>query len=621
MFLRLPKVVRLLSVLCPFALGLPVAAVLLAPAPLHAQETEPLSLSVGNLSRTYTGLPVGFDPAADFTVSPGTAADYTFKITYPGRTAVPKNAGSYAVKVIATTKTLPASSVTATGTLVIAKAPLLVGANDQVRLFGIANPALTLSYEGFVNGETVAVLDRRPVGSTTAKPASPAGTYDITVSGGTDNNYALYGYNTGQLAIVPAFAGTYETLFFDSSAPNVPAGKLSLTLPATGGAYTGRLELAHLGAVLPLSGKLQPDLTIGGATGLASRKTGANDTYQVAFNVGPSGLFAEIFLFENGSDEQIPLYSVPPLARLASFTKAAPSPAAGAYTFVLLDPVLDSGFDLFPTGIGHATATIAVNGTLSLSGKFADGTNLVASALPDTEGRYRLFLRPYGARPGSFASGEFLLEPHLDVDRADRFYVPTSSLRTLYWRKAQKPAAPLDALFPSGFEVVNALVALDPWTPPAKAKAVTTTAPAVPAVTLAQRLGLASGPDSSGFAFLDYGATYLGESEDELPGAVEVTTANKLAPVLVAPPANPRAWKITSLNLANGRFTGSFTLADTIAATGKPHKRTVTFQGILRQPPAGDTTVGAGYFILKPVPGGFDTDIRSLPLILSRGEE
>jgi hypothetical protein len=601
----LPKAARLLSLLCTLALGLPAAAILLTPAPVSAQEAEPLALVIGNPVRLYTGLPANLNLANDLSVHPGVVDDYTFKITYAGKTTAPKNAGTYAVKVVATTKNPPIRSVTATGILKIFKAPLLVGANDQVRLFGAANPALTLFYQGFVNGETPTVLDRRPVGATVAKPASAAGHYDITVVGGSDNNYEFLGRNIGRLTIVPTFPGTYETLLFEAFAPEVPAGKLILTLPARGGSFTGRLELTRLGGALPLAGKLQPDALLDGATGGASRKTAASETYRVSFSIGADGLVAEITFRENGSTEDIPAFSTPVMGRLAPFATTTPSPAAGRYTFALLNPTSDNPAELYPAGVGHATATVATNGALKLSGKFGDGTTLSASALPDTEGRYRFFLRPYGSRAESFAAGEFALEPHLDPARADRYYVPTSSLRFFYWRKAAKPSGTPDSLFPAGFGPVSGLVALDPWTPPS------TTEP------LAQRLGLASPPETSGFAMLDYGPDYLGESENDLPGAIEVA-ANKITPVLNAPPANPRAWKITSLNLATGRFSGAFTLVDSRPGSTQPYKRNVVFRGILRQPPSGETTVGAAYFILKPVPGGFDSDTRSVSLLLNR---
>lgn len=607
-----PKAARLLSALLTLGLGLPAAAALLAPATLHAQATEPLSLSVNLLPRTYTGAPVAIDPDTELAISPGPASDYTFKVTYSGKTAAPTNAGSYTVKVVATTKALPARSVTATGTLVIAKAPLLVTALDQARLFGAPNPALTLSFDGFLGADTASVLNKRPTVTTPAKTTSPADDYDITVSGGSDNNYEFFGYNTGRLTIIPAYPGTYEALIYDLAAPG-PVGKLTLTLPARGVAFTGRLDLAEESAAFSLSGKLVPNELRTGALGSASRKAPDGDTYIVQFSITDDGLSAEILIRDNGSSEDAPLHSIPSLARLTPYTSAARSPAAGAYTFALLEPNPTDFVGLTPAGSGFATATIAANGTLKLSGNFADGAKLTASLLPDADGGHRLFLRPYGSRPNSSASGSFTLTPHPDFDRSDRFCVRVSVENVLFWSKAPKPSGSPDALFPEGFAAISNLIALDPWLPPAKAKPAKGITPAVPAITLAQRLGLAEDADHSGFAFIDHGVTGedLGATAIELPGAVEFTMANKAVPVLEAPPANPRTWKITSLNTANGRFTGTFKLSDPRSDSTTPYPRNITFQGILRQPPAGETTVGAGYFILKPLPDDFAPVTRS----------
>ncbi|MBX2966255.1 MAG: gliding motility-associated C-terminal domain-containing protein [Cyclobacteriaceae bacterium] len=89
------------------------------------------------------------------------------------------------------------------GTLTITKAILTATAVNVSREFGVANPAFTISYTGFRNGETAAVLDTPPTASTTATISSPVGTYAITVTGGTDNNYS-FTYVSGTLTIVKA---------------------------------------------------------------------------------------------------------------------------------------------------------------------------------------------------------------------------------------------------------------------------------------------------------------------------------------------------------------------------------------------------------------------------------
>jgi gliding motility-associated-like protein len=86
------------------------------------------------------------------------------------------------------------------GTLTVNRAPLTVTAVNKSRLFGAANPVFTLSYSGFVNSETSAVLDAIPTATTSADASSNVGTYSIIPSGGSDNNYS-YSYVNGTLTI------------------------------------------------------------------------------------------------------------------------------------------------------------------------------------------------------------------------------------------------------------------------------------------------------------------------------------------------------------------------------------------------------------------------------------
>lgn len=77
------------------------------------------------------------------------------------------------------------------GALTINKAALTATADDQTKVYGEANPALTFIYSGFVNGEDETVLDTPPVTTTTADVTSGAGTYPITFTAGTDINYEI----------------------------------------------------------------------------------------------------------------------------------------------------------------------------------------------------------------------------------------------------------------------------------------------------------------------------------------------------------------------------------------------------------------------------------------------
>ena len=91
------------------------------------------------------------------------------------------------------------------GTLTITKAPLSVKAGTYTKKQGEDNPEFTLSYEGFKNNETEAVLSKKPTATTTATKASEPGEYAVTVSGGEAQNYEL-SYTNGKLIITDADA-------------------------------------------------------------------------------------------------------------------------------------------------------------------------------------------------------------------------------------------------------------------------------------------------------------------------------------------------------------------------------------------------------------------------------
>ena len=96
------------------------------------------------------------------------------------------------------------SIIHASGSLVIGKATLTAIAANQSRLFGTSNPPLMIIYNGFFNGDSINDIDTPPIATTTATASSVAGTYPITVAGGTDNNYN-FNYVPGALTVTPNF--------------------------------------------------------------------------------------------------------------------------------------------------------------------------------------------------------------------------------------------------------------------------------------------------------------------------------------------------------------------------------------------------------------------------------
>jgi gliding motility-associated-like protein len=91
----------------------------------------------------------------------------------------------------------------ADGTLTITKATLNATADNKSKIYGDANPALTISYTGFIGTDDLTDIDTPPVVSTTALQSSDAGLYPITASGGVDNNYT-FSYADGTLTVMKA---------------------------------------------------------------------------------------------------------------------------------------------------------------------------------------------------------------------------------------------------------------------------------------------------------------------------------------------------------------------------------------------------------------------------------
>ena len=89
------------------------------------------------------------------------------------------------------------------GTLTVTAATLTVTAANETKTYGAVNPTLTVTYSGFVNGDTAASLTTAPTVSTTATTSSAVGTYPITASGAASPNYTI-SYVGGTLTVTPA---------------------------------------------------------------------------------------------------------------------------------------------------------------------------------------------------------------------------------------------------------------------------------------------------------------------------------------------------------------------------------------------------------------------------------
>jgi len=86
---------------------------------------------------------------------------------------------------------------------IVSKAPLTITGDNKTKAQGTPNPALTVTYTGFVNGDGPDQLTTPPVVATDATTTSPVGTYTITVTGGDSPNYTIFDVS-GVLTISPS---------------------------------------------------------------------------------------------------------------------------------------------------------------------------------------------------------------------------------------------------------------------------------------------------------------------------------------------------------------------------------------------------------------------------------
>ncbi|SIT34795.1 gliding motility-associated C-terminal domain-containing protein, partial [Filimonas lacunae] len=160
-----------------------------------------LEVTARDTVKTYDGLTFnngngvtysGFVNNEDATVLTGT-------VSYGGSAQGSVNSGDYAI--IPSGLNADNYSISYTnGKLTVNKAALMATANDTARCYGITNPVFRISYNGFVNNETKAVLVSEATAASIANAQSVAGGYTIEPSGAAGDNYTI-SYANGTLTV------------------------------------------------------------------------------------------------------------------------------------------------------------------------------------------------------------------------------------------------------------------------------------------------------------------------------------------------------------------------------------------------------------------------------------
>lgn len=218
--------------------------------------------------------------------------------------------GSQTLSTLFTPTSITYNTATANVALVVTPAVLTVTADNQTRVYGSSNPTLTVSYSGFVNGETSAALTTPPNVMTTAGTSTPVGMYPILPSGAAAANYT-FNYVNGWLTITAkpitftfgdgsatydgtakavtvtpsdtsatytvSYAGTAGTSYGPSTAAPVNAGTYAVTATANGNySGTGSTTLTIAKATPTLTWATPAPITYGTALSVVQLNATAN---------------------------------------------------------------------------------------------------------------------------------------------------------------------------------------------------------------------------------------------------------------------------------------------------------------------------------------------------------
>ena len=168
-----------------------------------------LTVTASNVAKTYDG--AAFTGGSSLVFSGfrnDEAADIlTGTLAFSGNSQGAVNAGSYDI----TPSGLVADNYALNflpGTLTVAKAALTLTGSDATREYGAAHPAFSVTFSGFVNGETFANagITGSAGGLSSAGANSPVGTYAYTPTAGTlsSANYAFTQFVDGRVTVTPA---------------------------------------------------------------------------------------------------------------------------------------------------------------------------------------------------------------------------------------------------------------------------------------------------------------------------------------------------------------------------------------------------------------------------------
>jgi FtsP/CotA-like multicopper oxidase with cupredoxin domain len=269
----------------------------------------------GVVTLTIGSTPSGFIPAGNVTLAVDGGTQISQVLNTSGVatfTIASLNAGTHALfAAYATQGGFQASS--ATGSLIVAQAPLVITASSGSFTYGGTVPVITASFSGFVGTDTSAVLTKQPTCSTTAISLSgvSGNPYPSNCTGAAALNYAI-SYVAGTVKVLQAKSATAITS--NKPNPSIIGQIVTITFgvaPQLSGIPTGSVTVRAstgetcTGTLAAGAGSCTITFAIGGARTLTAAYSGDSNfvssasTAAVTQNVSGVSLSTTSLLFGN----------------------------------------------------------------------------------------------------------------------------------------------------------------------------------------------------------------------------------------------------------------------------------------------------------------------------------
>lgn len=172
----------------------------------------PLTAKVIDSSKEYGASNPNFSLEYEGLKNAETTPTWTISPSYITSATNYSSVGEYEVSATATPRNYELSEIQS-GKLTITPAPLTIQANNVSKVYYAENPDLTYSCYGLKNREDKSILSVQPQLTTNATKESEVGSYDITISGASAQNYNIT-YQNGKMTIqkrtLNVTVGNYE---------------------------------------------------------------------------------------------------------------------------------------------------------------------------------------------------------------------------------------------------------------------------------------------------------------------------------------------------------------------------------------------------------------------------